>query len=305
MNALGIDLGGTKIEAVVLGPDGGPRWRRRVPTPRTGYDAVLQALVGLVAAARADGQAPFTVGLGHPGALTADGRLKNSNSQALNGRPLVADLAAALGQPVGAANDANCLALSEATDGAGAGCDVVFAVIAGTGVGGGLAVHGRVLQGANRIAGEWGHVPLPWATPDEAAVPCWCGQRGCIEALLSGPALAADHAAARGLSPDAAPTAEALAAAAAAGDAPAQAALARHADRFARALAMVVNVLDPEVIVLGGGLSQLPHLTQAVPARWSRWIFGAGADAVRTRLVTATHGDASGVRGAAWISRAR
>lgn len=306
MNALGIDLGGTKIEAALLDGSGALRWRQRVPTPQEGFDAVVRAVVGLAEAARAAGHGPFSIGLAHPGALTADGRIKNSNSRSLNGRPLLAVLEQALGQRIGSANDANCLALSEATDGAGAGFETVFAVILGTGVGGAWAVNGRVLQGANRLAGEWGHVPLPWgedADEAERAIACWCGRRGCIEALLSGPALAADHARVNGIRVDA-PTAEAIAAAAAAGSPEAAATLERHAARLARALAMAIDVLDPDVIVLGGGLSKLASLYDRVPRLWGRWIVGAADEPVRTRLLPARHGDASGVRGAAWLGRA-
>jgi fructokinase len=295
--ALGIDLGGSKIEAALLAGDGRIVWRERVATPAGDYGATLQAVAALVASAdRVAGGTP-TVGVGHPGTSTAAGTIKNANSTCLNGRPLQADLAAAIGRPLRLANDANCLALSEATDGAGAGAEVVFAVILGTGVGGGIVVHGRVRAGANGLAGEWGHAPLPWAAPDEVAPPCYCGQRGCVETWLSGPALARDHGVPGW-------TAEQVAAAAGAGDAAARATLDRHAHRLARALAGVINLLDPDVIVLGGGLSRLEHLTAQVPALWSRWVFSAGSDApLRTRLVPAAHGDASGVRGAAWLWR--
>jgi fructokinase len=316
--ALGVDLGGTKIEAAVLDADGALRWRERVRTPAGDYAATLHAVAALVRRAGAAVAAPLTVGVGHPGTLTPAGAIKNANSTCLNGQPLQSDLEALLGQPVRLANDANCLALSEATDGAGAGHAVVLAVILGTGVGGGLAVHGRVLVGANGLAGEWGHNPLPWADADEAAAapPCYCGQRGCIEAWLSGPALAQDHARhtrgaagaaadpAAAAGADAAPTGEQVAAAAADGDAAARATLGRHAHRLARALAATINLLDPDVIVLGGGLSRLTHLYAEVPALWERWVFSAGADApLRTRLRPARHGDASGVRGAAWLWR--
>jgi fructokinase len=296
--ALGVDLGGTKIEAAVLDADGATRWRRRVATPAGRYDATLDAVAALVADARAAVGDDFTVGIGHPGTQTAAGTIKNANSTCLNGRPLQRDLEARLGRPVRLANDANCLALSEATDGAGA--DVVFAVILGTGVGAGIAVHGRVLHGPNGLAGEWGHNPLPWADGDDPAPPCYCGQRGCIETLLSGPAIAADHARHGGATLDAWQIAER----AAVGDAACAATLERHANRLARALAGVINLLDPDVIVLAGGVSQLPTLYERVPATWGRWVFAAGAaDPVRTRLVPAHHGDASGVRGAAWLWR--
>lgn len=304
--ALGIDLGGTKIEAQLLGPEGEAVWRDRRPTPQGSYEGTLAAIAAQVADARTAlvGIAPgadFSVGAGTPGTAGAGGLMKNCNSTCLNGRPLGADLAALLGQPVALANDANCLALSEATDGAGAGADVVFAVILGTGVGAGIAVHGRVLQGANGTAGEWGHNPLPWATAADPAWACYCGRSGCIETLLAGPALAREHVHVNG---GPALTALQVAEAAAAGDTAAQATLARHAERLARALASVINLLDPDVIVLAGGLSQLPGLAERVPALWSRWVFGASdSEPVRTRLVKSRHGDASGVRGAAWLGR--
>ena len=298
---LGIDLGGTKTEAALLGADGRERWRQRVPTPGGDYDATVRTVASLVAAARAAaGGAHFTIGIGTPGAPAAGGLMKNCNSTCLNGRPLQRDLEAALGARIALANDANCLALSEATDGAGAGAAVVFAAILGTGVGAGIAVHGRVASGPNRLAGEWGHNPLPWLAHDEPRPACWCGQRGCVETLVSGAGLARDHAAASGERL----AGEEIARRAAAGDAACAATLERHAERLARALAAVVNLLDPDVIVLGGGLSRLTHLYEQVPARWARWVFGASAhEPVRTRLVPAQHGDASGVRGAAWLGR--
>jgi fructokinase len=210
------------------------------------------------------------------------------------------DLERALGQPVRIANDANCLALSEATDGAGAGADVVFAAILGTGTGGGIAVHGRVLTGPNGLCGEWGHNPLPWAGPDEPVWDCYCGQRGCIETLLSGPAMGKEHALRHGGSLDAA----AIARGAAAGDAGCNATLTRYESRLARALAQVINLLDPDVVVLGGGLSRIERLYRNVPAQWGAHVFAAGSkEPVRTRLVASRHGDASGVRGAAWLWR--
>lgn len=303
--ALGIDLGGTKTEAVLLDAAGAERWRLRVPTPAAqGYAAVLAQLAALAGQARAAvGGAPVSLGIGGPGTLAAGGRLKNANTTCLNGRTLPADLAARLGQPVRYANDANCLALSEATDGAGAGAPVVFAAILGTGVGAGIAVHGRVLSGPNGLAGEWGHNPLPWADAQDDGPPpaCYCGQRGCTEAWLSGPALAADHARRHGGQASALQIAHA----AAAGDARAADSLARWRHRLARALAGVINLLDPDVVVLGGGLSGLAGTCEAVPRLWSRWVFSAGAgEPPRTRLCTARHGDASGVRGAAWLGRA-
>ncbi len=300
--ALGIDLGGTKIEAVLLDGAGQERWRRRVDTPAGDYLATLDAMVSLVLQARqAAGAAGLTVGVGAPGSLSRDGLVTNANSAGLNGQPMPEDLARRLGQPVRWANDANCLALSEATDGAGAGAAVVFAAILGTGTGAGIAVNGRVLEGPNRLAGEWGHNPLPWPGADELpGPPCYCGKAGCNETWLSGPGIARDHRAQGGGPLSAAQ----VAAAAAAGDAGCVATLERHAERLARALASVINVLDPDVIVLGGGLSKLPHLYTRVPALWSRWAFAAGPrDALRTRLVPSQHGDASGVRGAAWLWR--
>ncbi len=302
MLSLGIDLGGTKAEAALLAPDGQVLWRTRMATPVGSYEGTVQMLAGLVAAARqASGGQAFSVGVGTPGSQTPLGVMKNCNSTCLNGRPLQRDLEAAIGQPVRLANDANCLALSEATDGAGAGAEVVFAVILGTGTGAGIAVRGRVLQGPNRLAGEWGHNPLPWGEPGEDPLfDCYCGQRGCAETLLSGSGLARDHAHVNAQ----ALTGETIVERAAQGDAACQATLQRHTRRLARALAAVINLLDPDVIVLGGGLSRLPHLYQQVPALWGRWVFSGGAqDPVRTRLLPALHGDASGVRGAAWLWR--
>lgn len=299
--ALGIDLGGTKTEARLLSRDGTDLWRQRIATPQGGYDAILDAVAGLVRQAEAAGHGAFTVGIGTPGAITASGLMKNSNTVCLNGRPLAVDLQARLQRAVRIENDANCLALSEATDGAGAGADVVFAAIIGTGTGAGIAVHGRVLRGPNGLAGEWGHNPLPWGVAGVDPAPdCYCGQRGCIETLVSGPGVARDHLAATGQSL----TAEAIVQAAHEGDAAAQATLDRHATRLARALASVINVLDPDVIVIGGGVSRMAHLYQQVPRLWGRWVVSGGQrDEVRTRLLPARHGDASGVRGAAWLWR--
>lgn len=299
--ALGIDLGGTKIEAMLLSPQGDELWRRRIATPAGDYGATLQAIAALVAQAQDAGGGPCSIGVGTPGSLTPEGLMKNSNSQCLNGRPLQADLQALLGQPVRLANDANCLALSEATDGAGAGAPVVFAAILGTGCGAGIAVHGRVLGGPNGLAGEWGHNPLPWAVPDEDPLfDCYCGQRGCNETLLSGPGLAREHHHFGGLPL----TAAQIAAAAAQGDPACAATLQRYGTRLARALASVINLLDPDVVVLAGGLSQIGGLYEQVPRLWGRWVVSGGhQDTVRTRLVPSQHGDASGVRGAAWLWR--
>lgn len=293
---IGVDLGGTKIEIVALAGDGSERLRRRVPTPQGDYRATVAAIVALVEEAEDRLGTAASVGIGTPGALSrATGRIKNANSTCLNGQPLLDDLARALGRPVRIANDANCLALSEATDGAAAGAEVVFAVILGTGVGGGIAVRGRVLEGPNGIAGEWGHNPLPLPTAGDLPLPgCYCGRAGCIEAFLSGPALAADHRRAGG-----APLApERIVAAAAAGDAGCEATLRRYEERLARSLAGVINLLDPDAIVLGGGLSRLERLYAAVPRLWGAYVF---SDRVDTRLLRSHHGDASGVRGAAWL----
>jgi fructokinase len=296
--ALGIDLGGTKIEIIALDPSGGVLLRRRRDSPRGDYQKTLDAIAALIAEAEAELGARGTLGFGTPGAISpATGLLKNSNSTWLNGRPLDRDLAQTLGRPIAMANDADCFALSEATDGAGAGAASVFGVIVGTGVGGGLVIHGRVLAGPNAIAGEWGHNPLPWPHPDELPGPdCYCGLQGCLETWLSGPGLAQDHR--RQTGSKAAPPA--ILAAALAGDAGAEASLRRYDDRLARGLASVINLVDPEVIVLGGGLSQLERLYRTVPALWGRYVF---SDTVRTRLVAPMHGDSSGVRGAAWLGR--
>ena len=298
--SLGMDLGGTKLESALFDAQGQEVWRLRSATPAGDYAATLRVLAGHVGQARAiTAGASMTVGIGTPGTQAADGRMKNCNSTCLNGQPLQADLQAVIQQPVRLANDANCLALSEATDGAGAGAAVVFAAILGTGTGAGIAVHGRVLTGANGLAGEWGHNPLPWGEPGEdPALACYCGQRQCVESLVSGPGLARDHALRHSGTLDAAT----IALRATAGDAACADTLQRHARRLARALAAVINLLDPDVIVLGGGLSAMQHLYTTVPALWSRWVFSAGSAApVHTRLLPALHGDASGVRGAAWL----
>lgn len=299
---IGIDLGGTKIEGIAL--DRGREVARvRIGTPRNDYGGTLQAVASVVAALERDAGEPGTVGIGIPGTLApSTGLVKNANSTWLNGRPLRSDLEAALGREVRIANDANCFAVSEATDGAAAGAGVVFGVIVGTGTGAGIVVHGRVLTGPNAVAGEWGHNPLPWAEGDErAGPPCYCGRRGCIETFLSGPGLVADHARATGLSL----SPERIAELAAAGDAAADATLARYERRMARALAGVINLLDPDVIVLGGGLSNIDRLYARVPQLWGEHVFAAGdhRPVVATRLVRARHGDASGVRGAAWLWR--
>jgi fructokinase len=294
---LGIDLGGTKIEIIALDGDGRDCFRLRVDTPRGDYDATLAAIAGLVEQADAAlGTRAGTVGIGIPGIESpATGLVKNANSTWLIGHRLSADLERVLRRPVRLANDANCFAISEAADGAGAAARVVFGVILGTGVGGGIVIDGRGLVGANAIAGEWGHNALPWPADDERPGPaCYCGRSGCIESFLSGPGLAADFHRATGE----ARAPEEIAAAAAAGQAPAVAALQRYEHRLARALASVINLLDPDVIVLGGGLSNIDRLYKGVPALWSRWIF---SDHVVTKLRKNVHGDSSGVRGAAWL----
>ena len=301
---IGIDLGGTKIEAIAIDGGGAQLVRLRRPTPQGDYEGTLEAIVGLVAAIEGDPalgrSGPARVGIGTPGAFSsATGRLKNSNSTCLNGRELAADLEARLARPLRFANDANCFALSEAVDGAGAGARVVFGVILGTGVGGGIVVDGRVLEGRNSIAGEWGHNPLSLMDETDSPRPaCYCGRAGCVETWLSGPGLSADHLHATGRAMPAA----AVAAAAAAGDAGCAATLERYCGRAARALAGVINLLDPDVIVLGGGLSNIDALYERIPALWGTHVF---SDRVDTRLVRNRHGDSSGVRGAAWLWPAR
>jgi fructokinase len=293
---IGIDLGGTKIEIVAVGRDGRELLRRRVPTPRHEYGATLAAVAGLVAAAERDLGQRGTVGIGTPGSISrATGLLRGSNSLCLNGQPIRRDLEAALGREVRITNDANCFALSEATDGAGKGAGVVLGVIVGTGVGSGVVVRGQVLDGPNAIAGEWGHNPLPWPRDDERpGAPCFCGRSGCIETWLSGPGIERDHLAATGERA----AARDIAARADGGDAGCGATLARYEERFARAIAHVINILDPDVIVLGGGLSNVDRLYANVPKLWGRWVF---SDRVDTRLARNAHGDSSGVRGAAWL----
>jgi fructokinase len=295
MMRIGVDLGGTKIEAVALDDDGAERFRRRIATPVDDYAATVDAVGAIVGEAeRATG--PGTVGVGIPGTLSpATGLVKNANSTWLNGQALKADLERRLQRQVRIANDANCFALSEAADGAAAGAGIVFGVIVGTGTGGGLVANGRVLVGPNSIAGEWGHNPMPWPEPDEwPGPPCYCGRTGCIETFLSGPGLARDHERRTGQRADAA----VIARAAAGGDAAAAATIDRYERRMARGLAAVMNVLDPDVIVLGGGVSQIERLYTSVPRIWGRFVF---SDAIVTRLVRAKHGDSSGVRGAAWL----
>jgi fructokinase len=295
---LGIDLGGSKIEIVALDRDGGERLRRRVPTPQGDYVGTLAAVAALVTEAERELGARGSVGVGTPGSISrATGLLRGSNSVCLNGQPIRRDLEHVLGRAVRITNDANCFALSEATDGAGAGCDVVFGAILGTGVGAGIVVGGKVLDGPNAIAGEWGHNPLPWLRDDERpGRRCFCGHDGCIETFLAGPGLVADHAL-RARSPRSEPlSAPQIVSAAALGDPDCSETLARYEERLARALAHLVNILDPDVIVLGGGLSNIARLYANVPRLWGRWVF---SDRVDTRLVRHAFGDSSGVRGAA------
>jgi fructokinase len=292
---VGVDLGGTKIEAIALADSGEIVARERVSTPPS-YEACVDAIVSLVTAVERTSGEHGTVGIGIPGAVTpSTGLVKNANSVWLIGKPLGRDLEARLGRPVRLENDANCFAISEASDGAAAGANVVFGVILGTGVGGGIVVGGRCLDGVNHIAGEWGHNPLPWMTPDEFPGPtCYCGKLGCIEMFLSGPGFERDYALATGE----AATSRVLVSRAQSGDSAAVAALERYHDRLARSLASVINVLDPDVIVLGGGMSNLPKLAESVLPILPKYVF---SDSVLTRVVRHKHGDSSGVRGAAWL----
>ena len=281
---IGIDLGGTKIEAVALADDGQALLRQRIPTPQGDYLATLMAVAGLVEAVENETGRRGSVGIGIPGAESpASGLIKNANSTCLIGQPLRRDLQAVLQRPVRLANDANCFALSEAIDGSGRDAEVVFGVILGTGVGGGIVVNRQVLSGANAIAGEWGHNPLPLPAPDDLPLPpCYCGRHGCIETYLSGPGLAADHLARTGQACDAA----------------CEASLQRYEARLGKALAGVINLLDPQIIVLGGGLSNLQRLYRNLPAACAPHVF---SDTCLTRIVPPVHGDSSGVRGAAWL----
>jgi fructokinase len=293
---LGVDLGGTKIEILALDHAGHEALRRRIPTPPDGYAATLAAIVDLVRAAERDLGARASVGIGTPGSISrATGLLRGANSVCLNGQPIQRDLERALDRDVRITNDANCFALSEASDGAGAGADVVFGAILGTGVGAGIVVRGGVLDGPNAIAGEWGHNPLPWSRDDERPGPlCFCGHHGCIETFVSGPGMERDHSRVNGVPL----TTHEIVARAGRGDAACGATLDRYGERLARSLAHVINLLDPDVIVLGGGMSNVERLYVDVPRAWGAWVF---SDRVDTRLVRHVHGDASGVRGAAWL----
>lgn len=299
MLRIGIDLGGTKTEGVVMSPNSAIIARERLPTPAYDYRGQIATIERIVSTLETRvGQSRLPVGIGHPGAISpATGRIKNSNSLCLNDQMLKRDIEAALGREVRMANDANCLAVSEAQDGAGAGSRCVFGVILGTGVGGGIVIDRRLFTGTSSIAGEWGHNPLPWPRPEWDEVPGplhWDGRYGSIEAYLSGPGLARDHTFVTGESL----TSEEIAQRAEEGDPACQSTLSRFEDRLARALASVINFLDPDVIVLGGGLSRITRLYKSVPALWLDWVF---SDRVDTVLLPALHGDSSGVRGAAWL----
>ena len=293
---LGIDLGGTKIEIIALDDSGRELLRRRVPTPKENYESTLQVIVQLVHDAEAELGLRGSVGIGTPGALSrATGRLKNSNSVVLNGQSIQQDLESLLQRKVAISNDANCFALSEATDGAAAGAAVVFGVILGTGVGAGIVVNGYVLTGPNGIAGEWGHNPLPWPDAHELPGPqCYCGKQGCIETFLSGPGMMRLHERETGV----ALSAEEIVVRAEQGDAACELSLQTYENRLARSIAHVINILDPDVIVLGGGMSNIERLYTNVPKIWGNWVF---SDRVDTRLVKHHFGDSSGVRGAAWL----
>jgi fructokinase len=293
---IGIDLGGTKIEGVALATGGRELARLRVPTPANRYREIVETIRDLVLTLESETGERGTVGIGVPGAISpATGRIKNANSTCLIGEPFDVDLEAALGRKVRLANDADCFALSEATDGAGAGAPTVFGVILGTGVGAGIVVNGHLLQGPNAIAGEWGHNPLPWVLPDELpGGRCYCGKDGCIESWNSGPGFEAEYERTEKVKL----TTHEIVAAAEAGSRPARSALRRYTDRLARALSHVINLIDPHVIVLGGGMSNIGAIYEEVPARWGAYVF---SDRVDTKLVRNMHGDSSGVRGAAWL----
>lgn len=294
---IGIDVGGTKLEGIAISADGAELARIRVPSPRGSYEATLRAVCDLVRnIENKTGRSSSRIGIGIPGALSpATGLVKNANSTWLIGHPFDRDIAAALARPTRLANDADCFTLSEAVDGAAQGADTVFGVILGTGVGGGIAINGQLLRGRNAIAGEWGHNPLPWPKDDERpGPPCYCGKSGCIETWLSGPGLQADHERATGIGMEAAEIVRSMTS----GNQDAHATLHRYADRLARGLATIINILDPEIIVLGGGVSNISALYELVPERLPHHVF---SDRVDTRVVKSRHGDSSGVRGAAWL----
>ncbi|MEE8378897.1 MAG: ROK family protein [Gammaproteobacteria bacterium] len=302
---IGVDLGGSKIEAIALDHVGETLTRRRVDTPESDYTGIVGAVTNLVLQLEIETGRAGSVGVGLPGAVApGTGLIKNANSVCLNGKPLQADLEAALQRPVRLANDADCFTLSEATDGAAAGAAVVFGVIVGTGTGGGVVVRGQLLTGPNAIAGEWGHNSLPWPQSEELpGPPCYCGKFGCIETFLSGPGLALDHETVTGEKLDAASIVALAEGRVEQGYLAAEATLQRYERRLAKALASVINLLDPDVIMLGGGLSNIERLYVAVPKLWGEYVFsaGVGSETVRTQLLPPKHGDSSGVRGAAWL----
>lgn len=293
---IGVDLGGTKIEVLLLNQQGNELLRKRIPTPQGDYLGILKAIQMLVSQAEQQASVPCTVGIGTPGAIsTVTGLIKNANSVVLNGRPLKADIETLLKRPVYIENDANCFALSEATDGAGANAPIVFGVIIGTGTGGGIIINGRIVTGANAISGEWGHNPLPWPQANELpGEACYCGKQGCIETWLSGPGLSVtyQHLTGKCL------TAKAIVALAEQGDIAAEQLLQAYEERLAKSLAQLINILDPHVIVLGGGMSNIQRLYSNVPRYWKKYVF---SDQISTRLVPPHYGDSSGVRGAAWL----
>jgi fructokinase len=292
---IGIDLGGTKIEAIAIDNSGATLYRHRVPTPAQDYDGVLATIAGLVFEIERQLGRTGSVGVGTPGSLSPQtGLIRNSNSTVLNGKPLAQDIERVLKRPVRLENDANCFALSEAVDGAGRAADSVFGVILGTGVGGGLIIRGRLVTGRNRITGEWGHNPLPWQRADEVASPCYCGKRGCIETFVSGPALAARFQKMTGKNC----SAQEIVVSATGGDRRAVEAIQRFEDQLARGLAHLINIVDPETIVLGGGLSNIGRLYNTLPVLVAEYVF---SDSFQTTIVPAVHGDSSGVRGAAWL----
>ncbi|WP_369982938.1 ROK family protein [Thalassolituus sp.] len=297
MLQFGIDLGGTKTEIIALDSEGNERLRRRAPTPRESYPDILNTILTLVTDAASELNEPYTLGLGIPGALSyKTGLVKNANTTCLIGQDLKGDIERSLKHPVVIANDADCLALSEATDGAGAGYDSVFAVIIGTGCGGGWVVNGKVISGPNAIAGEWGHNPLSWRTDEDGDFPCYCGLTGCQETLLSGSGIRLQAQFETGLDQ----SAETWVKAAEAGDPQAQQVLLHHHKRLAKALAAVINLMDPHAIVLGGGASNIESIYRIVPELWGEWVF---SDSVETPLLKSQYGDSSGVRGAAWLGR--
>ena len=293
---IGVDLGGTKIEVLLINQQGQELLRKRVATPKGDYQATLRAIQSLVLEAEQQAGMRCTVGMGTPGAIsTVTGLMKNANSVVLNGQPLKADIENLLQRPVYIENDANCFALSEATDGAGAGASIVFGVIIGTGTGGGIIINGRIVTGANAISGEWGHNPLPWPHADELpGEPCYCGKQGCIETWLSGPGLAVAYHKLSGKTL----SAHAIVALAEQGETAAESILQAYEERLAKSLAHLINILDPQVIVLGGGMSNIQRLYHTVPQYWQKYVF---SDQITTRLVPPCYGDSSGVRGAAWL----